>query len=401
MANRKRSHRSRSPSRHNYNDRSQSESPPKRRKSPSPSPSSEEKSLDSILKTLQQMQTQMAKTNERISTMESRFERHSRPFAPSQAPPDDQISVLAYSDGELLDYTEGEASLVNEPDQAIKPNHKAIKPSHTATRPSHETNISQTPEEIQPHGLTNNDSASTSSLYDPDSTKSSWEPQKELSTFLEKQFRRKLSYDQVCEILDIYSIPSVDCLFTPTLDPSVVNQINLIQTKKCVQDRDKEMAVVQRALLNTTGPLCSLHDALSSGTQVPAEEIKCIVEQTLCLLASANYQLSVLRRKKVLANINKEKINLADQPLPNAKLFLFGEDFPPIASKQAELSRGLAKNLSNPHKPKQPFQKSGTTKDRPRPRTTGNFAKYQTNRPKNYRSFRPNKASSNQDSTTT
>ena len=109
----------------------------------------------------------------------------------------------------------------------------------------------------------------------------------------------------------------------------------------------------------------------------------------------------MLRRKKLLANINKEKINLADQPLPNAKRFLFGEDFPSIASKQAELSRGLAKNLSNPQKPKQLFQKSGTTKDRPRPRTTGNFTKYQTNRPKHFRSFRTNKVSSNQDSTTT
>ena len=65
------------------------------------------------------MQTQMTKTNERISTMESRFEQHSRPFAPAQAPPEDQISVPAYSDGELLDYTEDETSLVNEPDQAI------------------------------------------------------------------------------------------------------------------------------------------------------------------------------------------------------------------------------------------------------------------------------------------
>ena len=161
------------------------------------------------------------------------------------------------------------------------------------------------------------------------------------------------------------------------------------------------MAVVQRALLNTTGPLCSLHDTLSSGNKVPAEEIKCIVEQTLCLLGSANHQLSVLLRKKVLANINKEKISLADQPLPNAKRFLFGEDFPSVASKQAELSRGLAKNLSNAQKPKQSFQKSGITKDRQRPKTTGNFSKYQTNRSKNYRSFRPNKGSSNQDSTTT
>lgn len=216
-------------------------------------------------------------------------------------------------------------------------------------------------------------------MYDPDPTKSSWEPQKELSTFLEKQFRRKLTFDKVSEILDNYSIPSDDCLFTPTLDTSVVNQINLTQTKKYVQDRDKEMAVVQRALSNTTGPLSSPQDALSSGTQVPTEEIKCIVEQTLCLLGSANHQLSVLRRKKVLANINKEKINLADQPLPNANRLLFGEDFPSVAFKQAELSRGLAKNLSNRPKPKQTFQKSGTTKERQRLMTTGNFSKYQTN----------------------
>ena len=157
------------------------------------------------------------------------------------------------------------------------------------------------------------------------------------------------------------------------------------------------MAVVRRALLNTTGPLCSLHDTLSSGNQVPAEKITCIVEQTLCLLGSPNHQLSVLRRKKVFANINKEKISLADQPLHNANCFLFGEDFPSVASKQAELSRGFAKNLSNAQKPKQSSQKSGFTKDRQRPRTTGNFSKYQTNRPKSYRSFHPNKGSSNQD----
>ena len=153
---------------------------------------------------------------------------------------------------------------------------------------------------------------------------------KELLTFLEKQFQRKLSYDQVCEILDNYNIPSADCLITPTLDLSIVNQITPLQTKKCVQDRNKEMAVVQRAYLNTTGPLCSLHDALSSGTQVPTEEIKSIVEQTLCLLGSTNHHMSVLWRKKVLANINKDKISLAEQPLPNAKRFLFGEDFPPL-----------------------------------------------------------------------
>jgi hypothetical protein len=70
------------------------------------------------------------------------------------------------------------------------------------------------------------------------------------------------------------------------------------------------------------------------------------LEQTLCLLGSANTQLSILRRKKVLASINKSKIELATQPLPNAKKFLVGEDFPSIVSKVEELSRGLAKNLA-------------------------------------------------------
>ena len=121
MPNRKRSHRWGSPSRHH--DRSPSESPPKRRKSPSPPPSPGGKSLHSILQTLQQLQTEMTKTSERISTMESLFEQHSRTFAPSHPTPNDQISVLAHSDGELLDYSEDDVSLATGlQDQAIKPN---------------------------------------------------------------------------------------------------------------------------------------------------------------------------------------------------------------------------------------------------------------------------------------
>ena len=69
------------------------------------------------------------------------------------------------------------------------------------------------------------------------------------------------------------------------------------------------------------------------------------MEQALCLLGSANTQLSILRRQRVLATINRSRTNLAELPLPNAKSWLFGDDFPSLASKQAELSRGLTKNL--------------------------------------------------------
>ena len=129
------------------------------------------------------------------------------------------------------------------------------------------------------------------------------------------------------------------------------------------------------------------------------EEINSIVKQTLCLIGSANHQMSVFQRKKVLANTNKEKTSMAEQPLLNAKRFLFGEDFPSVASKQAELSRGLAKNFSPVSKTWQPFQKLIFNKYRHRPKSLGAFAQYQATRSKNLRSFRPLKGLSNQHST--
>ena len=116
--------------------------------------------------------------------------------------------------------------------------------------------------------------------------------------------------------------------------------------KKFIQERDRELAGIQRAMLNATGPLCTLHDQLEQGVTLQPQDLKLILQQTLCLLGSANTQLSTLRRKKILASINKSKIDLATQPLPNAKKWLFGDDFPSIASKEEELSRGLAKNLA-------------------------------------------------------
>lgn len=148
------------------------------------------------------------------------------------------------------------------------------------------------------------------------------------------------------------------------------------------------MASVQRALLYSTGPLCALHDSLSSGDKVSGEDVNNIIEQTLCLMGSANYLLSTLRRKKVLATINKDKIDLADYPLPNAKTMLFGDDFPTLASKQADLSKGLAKNLNKkPNRTgiRRPYKERPTINKQQS--ASSSFSKYQNSRSKNY-SFR-------------
>ena len=94
--------------------------------------------------------------------------------------------------------------------------------------------------------------------------------------------------------LDDWATPEVDALSAPKLD-KLLNQV-----RKFVQERDKEMFNVQRAFLNATGPLCGLHDCIENGSAPTYEEIKVALEQTLCLLGSANAQLSILRRQRVL-----------------------------------------------------------------------------------------------------
>ena len=122
-----------------------------------------------------------------------------------------------------------------------------------------------------------------------------------------------------------------------------------------------------------------------SDQDVSKDDIKSIIEQSLCLLGSANFQFSALT-KKILLAINKDKIGLADQPLPNAKRLLFGDDFPSIASKQADLSRGLAKNLVAASWPaKRPCLGSSRPPNKEKP-FAGSYSKY-NNCSKNGHSF--------------
>ena len=169
----------------------------------------------------------------------------------------------------------------------------------------------------------------SSGLYDPEITDTSWTPTEEFKNFQEKHFHRhrKLTFDQVCDILEEQAVPSVDALVAPVFDPSMLQHV-AASNKKFIQERDRELAGIRRAMLNATGSLCTSHDQLKQGVTLESQDLKLILQQTLCLLGSANTQLSTIRRKKILASINKSKIDLATQPLPNAKKWLFGDDFP-------------------------------------------------------------------------
>ena len=94
-------------------------------------------------------------------------------------------------------------------------------------------------------------------------------------------FWKKISVENYhitrCEILEQQSVPSVEDLVAPTLDQNVVQHI-ASHNKIFVKERDNELQTVQRALLKTTGPLCTLHDRLESGSLVDPASLKTIVE---------------------------------------------------------------------------------------------------------------------------
>lgn len=142
----------------------------------------------------------MAKTSDRFSSIEPRFGQH---WGNLPVLHDDQISVLAYSYREL-DYSEECVPLATEPQT------EATQPKHQDIRPSKETNVFQSSEGSQAHLVASNKSP----LYNSDSAQFLWEPTRELASFIDKQFRRKMSYDRVYEILDNYSMTSVDFLIT-------------------------------------------------------------------------------------------------------------------------------------------------------------------------------------------
>ena len=96
-----------------------------------------------------------------------------------------------------------------------------------------------------------------------------------------------MTFDQVCDILEEQAVPSVDDLVAPIFDSSMLQHV-AASSKKFIQECDRELAGIQRAMLNAIGPLCTLHDQVEQGVTFQPQDLKFILQQTLCLLGSAN-----------------------------------------------------------------------------------------------------------------
>ena len=229
----KKGHRSRSRSRsrtkHGRRSEPEQSPPPSPHKRPRSS-NEQQDSLSAILKTLQEVQQDLKHTNDRVSSMEKHWHQNVPVFPPNSSMETDSLSVMVQSDEDLVSDSEGLDTALKPPVRANEPPIWANEPPTEVSEPQSGTNKPPTEAVKRPNAP--NVSANGGDLYDPDSQHPSWEPKADFAAFLEKHFCRKLSYDQVSDILDSYSIPSVDCLFSPTLDNSVLNQISPFKVSK-------------------------------------------------------------------------------------------------------------------------------------------------------------------------
>ena len=201
----KKRHRSRSRSRSRAKHGRRSEPEQSARPCPHNRPRSsneEQNSLSAILKTLQEVQQDLKHTNDRMSSMEKHWHQNGPVFPPNSRVESDSLSVMVHSDEDLVSDSEGLDTALKPPVRANEPPIRVNEPPTEVPEPHGWAN--KPPDEAVKRPNAPNVSANGGDLYDPDSQHPSWEPKADFATFLEKHFRRKLSYDQVSDILDSY-----------------------------------------------------------------------------------------------------------------------------------------------------------------------------------------------------
>ena len=202
--------------RHHDSEHSHSPSPPKRPRTTD----QDQVSLSAIMETLQEVKTDLRSMNARVSSMENYWQQSTPAFPPKTLADSDALSVLAFSDVDLVSEEEGLNTASPPPSRANEPSTRAnepptgvFEPQTKADKPSNGAGNQTTEANEPPNG---------GDLYDPDSQRPSWEPKEAFAAFLQKNFRQKLSDNQVIFLKTIPFRPWTVCFLQPWTHPSLI-----------------------------------------------------------------------------------------------------------------------------------------------------------------------------------
>ena len=124
------------------------------------------------------------------------------------------------------------------------------------------------------------------------------------------------------------------------------------QCSKAMKSADRSMSKLQGLVLDAIGPLTQLLEVVNDDqARVTTDQISEAVETAISLLANASYQISAVRRPKVLEEYNKELLPFAaasERDWASAAPHLFGQNFLKEASEYLQQLQLMRKVKEKP-----------------------------------------------------
>ncbi|KXJ05634.1 hypothetical protein AC249_AIPGENE24897 [Exaiptasia diaphana] len=199
----------------------------------------------------------------------------------------------------MADYLDDDLSFETpvEPIKAPVEPTKAPVALNEAPLPSNVSSVDPPVEPIQPIKDTN--PLATGQMYDPDAALQTRKATPSFAKFLETNFRRKLSYDQVLTIFDNWSSPEVESLSAPKPDQLVLNQVPQ-KMKKFVQERDRQGA------LHSAKSHAKLYSTSLQSAWLFRPQICKICDLWVNAATSSSATSDSERRKKITASVKNQ-----------------------------------------------------------------------------------------------
>ena len=156
------------------------------------------------------------------------------------------------------------------------------------------------------------------------------------ANLLKTSFSTPVSNTTRLEWKRLHLVPDVDNTKCPKLDPVVKAEVGS-QTKSA----DAELARIQTLVLDAVGPLATVLEDLTA-----PEGLTESVKLALHYLGNASANISKMRRKKVLKDLNPDLLSLAeqDETFSTAAPLLFGQGFSKKAKEHTEEVKSLRKS---------------------------------------------------------
>jgi hypothetical protein len=141
-----------------------------------------------------------------------------------------------------------------------------------------------------------------------------------------------------------FSFPNVEDTKCPKLDPMIKQNLS-----KEAKDADASVVKLQTLTLDAIAPLVHIVEEAQKGT-LSSQKAAIAAKASIALIGNASVQMSRVRRKRILKELNRDLTPLAEntEMFEDATPLLFGDSFEKKMKEHVDALKCLRSNLGNP-----------------------------------------------------